>query len=116
MKIAFKPFLVIALASQLVFSLSPAKAVPERVMAICAAAEKALEGQKLSAAELAEARQTIRTQCSLASLLPSTVYSDDSARACNDIKYEIKNRWRLSPASRAVLLGVVAEQCRPGAL
>ncbi|MDX1987083.1 MAG: hypothetical protein SFV17_10400 [Candidatus Obscuribacter sp.] len=116
MKLAFKSFLVIALAGQLVFSLSPAKAVPDKVMAICAAAEKALQGQNLSSAEQAEARQTIRTQCSLASLLPSDAYSNDSARACNDIKYEVKNRWRLSRASRAVLLGVVAEQCRPGTL
>jgi len=116
MKIAFKSFLVMALASQLVFSLSPAKAGSERVRAICAAAEKALEGQNLSAAEVAEARQTLSTQCSLASLLPSDAYSDDSAKACNDIKYEVKNRWRLSSGTRAVLLGVVAEQCRPGAL
>lgn len=116
MKRAFNSLLVIALASQLAFSLSSAKAAPDRLMAICAAADKALQGKYLSGAELAEARQTIRTQCSLAGLLPSTVYSDDSARACNDIKYEIKNRWRLSGASRAVLLGVVAEQCRPGTL
>lgn len=111
MNSTIRALLILALPLQLFWGAAAAYAGPNRLQEFCQKAENAIQGRGIPQAEFAQGVRTIKSQCNLGLMLLSE-QTGDPAKICNDITYEVKNRWSVSRRVKTALLGLLETDCR----